>query len=202
MGMAGNVLRNLQALGQDANLLTNHNSSDIVKERFVDITTNHMFLRVDSESEINRIQLSNPKLEADLIIISDYNKGFLEEEDIMQICQNNPLVFLDTKKRIGDWAENATFLKINNHEYRRSLPFIEAHLLDRTIRTVGPGGAVFRGKEFHVKSSSVIDVSGAGDTFMAGLAHEYLVSQDIEKAIVAANQLASEVVTLRGMALP
>jgi sugar/nucleoside kinase (ribokinase family) len=37
---------------------------------------------------------------------------------------------------------------------------------------------------------------------MAALAREYLQSKDIEKAIVAANELASEVVTLRGMALP
>ena len=39
----------------------------------------------------------------DGIIISDYCKGFLEESDIEYICENNFNVFVDTKKRLGNW---------------------------------------------------------------------------------------------------
>ena len=49
--------------------------------------------------------------------MSDYDKGFLFEEDIDIICNNNINVFIDTKKILGDWCKYSTFIKINNIEY-------------------------------------------------------------------------------------
>jgi len=46
-----------------------------------------------------------------LVIISDYDKGFLEETDIKFICDNHDNVFIDTKKVIGDYCKNCRFLK-------------------------------------------------------------------------------------------
>ena len=43
------------------------------------------------------------------------------------------------------------------------------------------------------------DTSGAGDSFMAALVTEFLVSAKIEKSIVAANLAASRVVRTRGV---
>ena len=34
-------------------------------------------------------------LKIDAIVISDYDKGFLNEEDIQWICENNNNVFID-----------------------------------------------------------------------------------------------------------
>ena len=67
----------------------------------MDEATNHMFLRVDSGDEkIDQIKnLTKEVLSGyDLVIISDYNKGFLTEDDIEFICKNHNLVFIDTKK--------------------------------------------------------------------------------------------------------
>ena len=55
-----------------------------------------MFLRVDSgEENIERIEnLTDDFLKSfQAIVISDYNKGFLTEDDIKFICDNHDLVF-------------------------------------------------------------------------------------------------------------
>ena len=60
-----------------------------------------MFFRVDTTQTISRIDVSVIDFNYDLIIISDYNKGFLLEEDIEHICSNHTNVFIDTKKILG-----------------------------------------------------------------------------------------------------
>ena len=47
----------------------------------------------------------------------------------------------------------------------------------------------------------VIDVSGAGDSFMAGLVIEYLKSGDIEQSIGFANDCSSSVVQHPGVTI-
>ena len=49
---------------------------------------------------------------------------------------------------------------------------------------------------------NIKDVSGAGDTFLAGLVYSYLESKDIYKAIEDANKYATEVVQQRGVTVP
>ena len=56
----------------------------------------------------------------DAIIVSDYCKGFLNENDIKWICDNNENVFVDTKKKLGEWIDNCTYLKINSLEYENN----------------------------------------------------------------------------------
>ena len=45
----------------------------------------------------------NGVVKVDAIIISDYCKGFLEEDDIKWICEKNKNVFVDTKKQLDIW---------------------------------------------------------------------------------------------------
>ena len=47
-----------------------------------------------------------------------------------------------------------------------------------------------------------IDVSGAGDTFTASFTVKYLETKNIEKSIIYANQMASIVVSKRGVTTP
>ena len=58
-----------------------------------------MFLRVDANDNITRVRnlrdINYAKYDA--IIISDYNKGFLDPEDIDYIAGQHDLVLLDTK---------------------------------------------------------------------------------------------------------
>jgi bifunctional ADP-heptose synthase (sugar kinase/adenylyltransferase) len=112
-GMAGNVYENLRILNENIDIVCNNDWNKVTKNRFVDLETNHMFVRVDSDYHIPRINLDDVSYDYDCIVISDYNRGFLSEEDISHICSNHPLTFLDTKKILGDWANSATFLKIN-----------------------------------------------------------------------------------------
>lgn len=201
-GMAYNVFRNVHSLTESCDLVTNNNWQEVQKVRYVDEKSNHMFMRVDSSQEISRINHESLSFEYESIILSDYDKGYLSEEQIEYICSNHPQVFLDTKKVLGDWAKNAKFIKINNYEYERSQRFIDSHIDDKIIKTVGGEGCEYQGNLFPVKRRvEVLDVSGAGDTFMAALVVNYTDTYNIESAINFANESASEVVKHRGVTI-
>ena len=71
---------------------------------------------------------------------------------------------------------------------------------DKLNVTKGKDGCEYMDKIFSVEEVSVRDVSGAGDTFIAGLVSEYIKSKDINKAIKFAQECACNVVTKRGVA--
>ena len=198
-GMASNVFRNIQPKVPGTKLVTNDNWYSVTKTRYVHKGTNHTFFRVDSSQEIKRIKLKDIDFDYKIVVISDYDKGFLLDEDIEYICSNHPNVFIDSKKILGSWASKSKYIKINNHEYNRSKEFITKDLEDKIICTVGEEGCNFMGKNYPVKKVEVIDVSGAGDSFMAGLVIEYLKSEDIEKSIRFANECSSNVVQHPGV---
>ena len=82
-GMAANVYENIESLGFEVDLITN--SEVITKTRYVEEKTNHQIIRVDSDSaKSKRIEgIEHIPFENYCgIIISDYNKGFLEYDDI------------------------------------------------------------------------------------------------------------------------
>lgn len=198
-GMAANVQRNIEARSVSTSLVTNDNWEKIVKRRYMHDGSNHMFFRVDTPHDISRLNVRNLDFGADLIVISDYNKGYLAESDIEFICQSHPLVFVDTKKVLGKWAEGASFIKINDYEYRNSKSHLSESLSEKIIHTRGSEGCDFRGKNYPVEKFEVRDTSGAGDSFMAALVVEFLKTSSIEDSIVAANYAASRVVRTRGV---
>tara|TARA_R110000824_G_scaffold223040_1_gene410840 strand:+ start:368 stop:1039 length:672 start_codon:yes stop_codon:yes gene_type:complete len=201
-GMARNVYKNLQSLKAQVNIHTNSNWVSITKTRYVDQNTNHMFIRVDSvlESKYGRSNLKNIKFEDyDAVVISDYNKGFVSEKDIEAISQRHSLTFLDTKKILGPWCENVSFIKINNHEYERTRHMLSDKIQERLIVTMGSDGAKFNGIVYPVENVEIKDSSGAGDTFIAALTVEYLKNSNIRKAIEFANKCATTVVQKRGV---
>jgi bifunctional ADP-heptose synthase (sugar kinase/adenylyltransferase) len=141
---------------------------------------------------------NNKKYEA--IVISDYCKGFLEEEDIQYICENNKNVFIDTKKKLGQWVKDADFIKINELEYKRNHELLsDKGFEEKLIVTLGSKGCRWNGKEFTVEEVPVKDVSGAGDTFMAGLVYEYIRSNNITSAIEVAQKCTTLVVQKHGV---
>ena len=201
-GMAGNVRRNIESLlGDVIDINTNANWYEIAKTRYVHKESNHMFFRVDTTQSIPRINVKDIDFDYDLIVISDYNKGFLLEEDIEYICTNHSNVFIDTKKILGPWVKDARYIKINDYEYRNSEPYLTEDIKYKIIHTMGGKGCEFAGKKYPTKKVEVKDLSGAGDTFMAGLVVKYIETQDIENSIKFANQCASKVVTQKGVAV-
>jgi len=201
-GMAMNVWRNIISLGGTAEIETNSNWKSITKTRYMHNLSNHMFLRVDSEAIMEPLDVTTIDFEYDAIVISDYNKGFISEDMIRDICNKHSLVFIDTKKKLGDWALGAKFIKINDYEYKRSKPFLSAELEEKIIHTKGASGCEYLGKTFEVEPCEVKDTSGAGDTFMAGLVVSYMNGNSINSAIEYANECASRVVRKKGVTLP
>ena len=201
-GMAGNVRRNIESLsGKVIDITTNTNWYEIAKTRYVHRESNHMFFRVDTTQSIPRIDVKSIDFDYDLIVISDYNKGFLLEEDIKYICANHPNVFIDTKKILGEWVRDARFIKINDYEYRNSEAYLNKEIKDKIIHTMGGLGCEYAGKRYPTKKVEVKDLSGAGDTFMAALVVKFTETDDIEHSIKYANQCASKVVTQKGVAV-
>ena len=199
-GMAKNVQRNINKIFNNCSILTNNNWETITKTRYMHLDSNHMFIRVDSDhSKISKINLKDIDFNYDLIAISDYNKGFLNEQDIKYICDNHQNVFLDTKKKINDWASKAKIIKINNYEYNQSKDSMSKCILNKTIRTNGPEGCFFQGKQYPVNKIEVKDSSGAGDNFFAVLIISYIKTNNIEESIKFANICASKVVQEKGV---
>ncbi len=198
-GMAYNTFLNIRSLAPDVSLKTNVNWDEISKTRYVEEKSNHMFIRVDKgegtygRCDVKEIELSH----YEAIVISDYNKGFLTKEDIKYILDNHPLTLLDTKKEIAKWCENATFVKINNYELNKAKN-ITSKLKEKLVVTLGPAGASHKNTIYPVSSVEVRDLSGAGDSFLAGLSVKFLETKDIERAIVFANECATKVVQKRG----
>lgn len=202
-GMAANVERNIKSIFPNVNLYTNEKWQEVTKTRYMHRDTNHIFIRVDTDHHIPRVKVKNvPYSKYDIIAISDYNKGFLNEEDIAYIVERHSNVFIDTKKILGDWAAKAKFIKINNYEYERSKPYISNTIVDKIIHTKGDQGCIFKGKLYPVgQKVEVRDTSGAGDSFFAALLVKYAETEDIEKAITFANECASQVVQHKGVSV-
>lgn len=198
-GMAMNVLKNIQKYVSDSVIHTNSNWEKITKTRYVDMNTNHSFIRIDSPDTASPYIIEDIGNDYDLILISDYNKGFLSESTITKITKLHANVFLDTKKVLGEWASNAKYIKINDYEYQRSLPYISPEMDKKIIHTRGASGCDFGGRNFPVEPVEVRDSSGAGDSFFAALAVNYLQSKNIEESIKFANSSAAKVVSQKGV---
>ena len=208
-GMAKNVANNVEALGCTIYTITNPNS--IKKVRYVDEKSKQLVLRVDEHDYCDRVAVELPKgnkckidligeIEVGAIIISDYCKGFLHEDDIEYIVKNNINVFVDTKKKLGNWINDVDYLKINSSEYESNKKFFKDNdIMDKTIVTKGNEGCLFQGKIYPTEDVLVKDISGAGDTFIAGLVVEYLKSNDIKKAIDFAQECTKIVVQKHGV---
>lgn len=201
-GMAKNVERNISSIFENCDIITNIGWENVTKTRYMHLDSNHMFIRVDADHHIPRIDIKKVPLDYDIIAISDYNKGFLTEEDIKYLCEHHDNVFIDTKKILGNWANKVKFVKINNFEYERSKDTLPKELADKIIYTKGEHGAVFKGKTYPVKEKvEVKDVSGAGDSFFAALLVKYAETGDIDDAINFANECASRAVQHKGVSV-
>ena len=175
-GMAGNVRKNLEALGCDVNFLHGAVSK---KNRLIDHRTKQQLLRLDNDAESKPVTFETaiPPI-YDAIVISDYNKGTVGYELIEKLRREfTGPIFVDTKKT--DLARlEGCIVKINQLEYNR----ITSVCTDLIV-TLGDQGARWNGIHFTSKRVEVADVCGAGDTFLAALAYKYLVERSMSQAI-------------------
>ena len=77
------------------------------------------------------------------IVVADYGKGFLHEQDINLLCSINDNVFLDTKKVLGNFCRRAKFIKINSPEFEEIKSIIDLKdWEDKLIVTLGDRGCM------------------------------------------------------------
>ena len=209
-GMAGNVVENLKSLSDDVHVEHIHQIENIVKTRYVEQKSNHMFMRLD-EGETNGIlpllsldtEIIGKILRSDIVIISDYNKGYLSEDIINKITEKSKFSVMDSKKRLTEKSiENLNFVKLNEIEYNQNKQLVSDNL-EKFVITLGSKGAMFLNEVFGSnRPQETIDVSGAGDSFISAFTLMYYKTTDIKVSINFANEVCSDVVSKKGVSLP
>jgi D-beta-D-heptose 7-phosphate kinase/D-beta-D-heptose 1-phosphate adenosyltransferase len=207
-GMAGNVVANIKSIEPNAEVVFWFQQEDIKKTRIVDEKSNQMIVRID-DGELQPVQdmgVISPERkktikESDLVIVSDYNKGYLKNHHLIEIASHGKLTILDSKRELGKTiASLFTFVKLNESESKLNEDIQGA---SNIIVTLGSRGAKVGDKLYEQKNpKETIDVSGAGDTFVAAFGVMYTKTQDIAKSIDYANELAGIVVGKRGVTVP
>jgi bifunctional ADP-heptose synthase (sugar kinase/adenylyltransferase) len=204
-GMAGNTYENVKALAPKAVMASISQKAKITKTRYVEEKSNHMFLRVDEGEDFDCQFMWGPfsdssLAEADIVIVSDYNKGFLSNADLKEIARKSTLSILDSKRKLtDDIVKGFTFVKLNEQERNNNPKLTSSNI----ITTLGKHGAEYRGIKFKSpQPQDTIDVSGAGDTFTAAFITKYFQTKDEGISIKYANVQSSKVVTKKGVVTP
>lgn len=202
-GMAANVKNNLESLGIEVVSLFGESS---IKSRLIDIRSNQQIVRIDNDVLSTPITPKTWKTlfsetdSCDAIVISDYNKGFIPIDVIGYIIESarsvSIPVFVDTKKT-DLHVFDGCYVKINNFELSQART-----RCDNLIVTNGSDGATYKGVRYFTEPVDVVDVCGAGDTFLSAMTYEYLHSDDIESAIRFANVAAGITVQHSGVYSP
>lgn len=159
-------------------------------------------------------------LSSDYVVISDYNKGTIRNaQKIIESCKYS---FVDPKAPL-EYYKNAFVLKPNFKEFiewsgltpEQSIEeFIYANYFElikirerlnvsNLIITAGAEGCILvteKVRLFKAPKVDEIDVTGAGDSFLAGLVCKYKETNNIINAIKFANLVASIAVSKKGTA--
>lgn len=208
-GMAGNVVENLKVLYEDVEILHWHQKEEIIKTRYVDKKTNQMLLRVDNETKYNTpitFFTSDQRrtiTESDIVIISDYRKGYLSNAAIKAIGELSKFTVLDSKRDLNwESIDNVDFVKLNQNEYFNNKELAD-NFKEKVIITKGEKGVTFNDVDYPSPNpQETIDVSGAGDTFTASFALKYFLTKDIDESINYSNEVCADVVNKKGVSLP
>ena len=149
--------------------------------------------------------------EYDLVIVSDYDKGSIDEALARHVMESGVPVVVDSKRYDLRIFEDAMCLNVNEEEYSRQVSNkdymnVEA-LFDYVLVTLGDRGADLRQCEklksdggsytvhvehFPTAEVPVVDVTGCGDTHTAAFALGILMDPlDVRNAVRYANECAS-----------
>lgn len=205
IGKDSNSNRIRQLLNQDkkikSEMLSLKNFKTTLKKRYIN-NSKHL-LRVDDENisfrkskklrdKLKKILTKNIK-QCDLIILSDYNKGFLDRSLIKQIVaiakKNDKLIIADPKKNDFSNYAGINILTPNQKEISNSANknlnsekkiinfsrfIMKKYNINEILVTRSSKGMLLIGKDYIEKilatSKNVKDVTGAGDTVIGVLA--------------------------------
>tara|TARA_R110000868_G_scaffold9065_4_gene45915 strand:+ start:517 stop:1227 length:711 start_codon:yes stop_codon:yes gene_type:complete len=184
-GMAQNVYQNLIRLGMNAEF---HGPEVLSRKiRYIDRRTGNHLLRVDMDV-ISVPYVPKQAYDYDAIVISDYNKGFITEEVILEVRNRfSGPIYMDTKKTNLNKFKHI-YIKINQRELYESTSMPER---DKLIVTYGARGCGYMDNIYPVKAIEVVDVCGAGDVFLAAMVVKHLETGDMNIALPFANEKAA-----------
>jgi bifunctional ADP-heptose synthase (sugar kinase/adenylyltransferase) len=205
LGMAANTHQNMLEFCPNAKLISN-NPMEIIKTRFVEKKTNQLLLRVDTDDTTERISKQDIDEiydnQYDLIVVSDYCKGFLHDEDLVKIGRSSEYIsVLDSKRLISQKIiDSFDFIKLNENEYNKNKKTLSHPSNKRkTIITMGGEGARFLDEKYRPeKTLQTFDVSGAGDVFTAVFSYSIASGLSVSDSIVTAQSCCIKVIQRRG----
>lgn len=201
-GGAALVYENLKSLGVDATLLQTEQPSSI-KTRI--ICDGHYITRIDEDKPADSDAVLNNVLRSDFsqwdyVILSDYNKGVLDnaKEIIAHINKCGCKVIVDPKRYAKNY-EGVWLVKPNNSEYTKfefdqwqgNIITTDArHSVSATIDNIE--------YTIPVESVEVSDVTGAGDCFIAGFVYALTKKYNYKKCLEIAVSASTESVKHTG----
>lgn len=194
-GMAGNVCNNLINLGC---IVTYAHKNPSVKTRLIDIKSKQHIVRIDADDQTDPIEFNELDINGyDAIVISDYNKGAISYELVEELRSATTVpIFVDSKK--SDLSRfDGCIVKINNLEFSLAKTFPK-----ELIVTMSGDGVQYKGVTYYTPKIEVVDVTGAGDTFLSALCYEYLNTNDMGKAIEFAVLASAVTVQHNGVYAP
>lgn len=201
-GMAANVCANLTALGADVDFMTGGTKS--IKTRYIDKRSGQHIIRVDEDKQSLPFYVYSDSMynQYDAIVISDYCKGYItyENVEILRELYSGP-IFIDTKKHELNRLKGC-IIKVNDHEFALAKYDYEQKIIvtcgDKPTTLIK--GSVLN--HFPVKQAEVVDVCGAGDTFIAAFSLAHLATGDYYQSIPFAIAASSVTVQHQGVYAP
>lgn len=208
LGGAFNVVINLQSLGEHPVFIYNR---DQITTKTRIIANGHIICRLDDEEYVPfEPNLDFDKSSHKYAVLSDYNKGVLHNSlgVIHRLNLAGIKVLVDPKKRFSHY-NNAWLIKANKAEYEKEIGrayswnefrgfaelLCEEHGFKYLIVTLGADGYAlydYANNSCHSQKGeerTVVDVTGAGDVFIAALAH-FVQTVSVQAAAGRANVLA------------
>ena len=201
-GGAGLVYENLKSLGVDVDMFETPGQIS-VKTRV--ICDGHYITRIDDDAQADSTAVLQQVLatnfsQYDYVVLSDYNKGVLDEarDIIKHINTFGCKIIVDPKENFW-YYENAWLVKPNYSEFE-SLEFDSWY---GNIITTNAGEEVIAtidGKKYEipVDNVEVSDVTGAGDCFLAGFVYALTQGYDYGKSLKLAVRGSTESVKHSG----
>lgn len=216
---AGQLQKLLEAAGVQTIFTHTGEQPTITKLRV--LGNGHHLVRIDTEGSFvlyaEQLLQSVRDLDTSWVVLSDYHKGSLVaiEQYIADFQDRGAKVLVDPKREISAYR-GAWFIKPNKNEFTRYIgefstneeliekaqQAIRDYHFQHMLVTLGSAGMMYVTAETHQffpsVSQQVADITGAGDTVLAGLVYGLIEGLEIEKAILLAKKLAELSVTKVG----
>jgi bifunctional ADP-heptose synthase (sugar kinase/adenylyltransferase) len=207
-GMAANTRENMKNMCSDDDDLYGwfqEYEDRAIKTRYVDKISNQILLRVDENDMCKHIPKYTRELfdshDIDLLVVSDYNKGFLTDQDLIDIADRPKLSMLDTKRKLNQEIIDAyDFIKLNSAEFDRNIELLRSrNNMEKIIVTAGAKGVKYMDVVYPPPVvRQTFDVSGAGDVFTAGFAYSLATGNSVVDSINKAQNFCSQTIQKRG----